>query len=83
MTPSPWSTTGTASGWRRRRAFVAAYEAARGAPFTREQWRGVSAAALYATSYGARCEHALGLSAAEGRCSRRLAQTADARYFRV
>lgn len=36
------------------RAFVAAYEAAKGAPLDRER---VSAAAIYAMAYTARCEH--------------------------
>lgn len=42
------------------REFVLAYERCRSVPFTADQWRAVSAAALYALCYGARCEHALG-----------------------
>jgi hypothetical protein len=38
-------------------AFVDDYEAARGARFTREERAAVDAAWIYATAYGARCEH--------------------------
>ena len=38
-------------------AFIADYEAARGAPFTPEQRRMTSAGLVAATAYGARCEH--------------------------
>ena len=40
-------------------AFVRDYERARGAPFTDREWRVAKAAWVYATAYGARCEHAL------------------------
>lgn len=40
-------------------AFVAEYEAARGRPFTREEYQTLKAAKIYGLAYGARCEHAL------------------------
>jgi hypothetical protein len=40
-------------------AFLAEYEAARGKPFTREEYRTLTAAKIYGLAYGARCEHAL------------------------
>jgi hypothetical protein len=39
------------------RAFVAAYEAARGRPFDRAERARLDAAAIYALAYTARCEH--------------------------
>jgi hypothetical protein len=39
------------------RAFVADYEAARGAPFSPAEQETIDAAWVYATAYGARCEH--------------------------
>jgi hypothetical protein len=39
------------------RAFVAAYEAARGQPFDRAERARLDAAAIYALAYTARCEH--------------------------
>ena len=39
------------------RAFVADYEAARGARFSQAERDAINAAWLYATAYGARCEH--------------------------
>lgn len=39
------------------RAFVADYEAARGGRFSRAERRTIDAAWVYATAYGARCEH--------------------------
>jgi hypothetical protein len=41
------------------RAFIAEYEAVRGAPFTGAEWDGMAAAATYAIAYGARLEHSL------------------------
>ena len=41
------------------RAFVDAYERARGAPFTVEELRRISAAATYLIAYTARCEHSV------------------------
>ncbi|MDQ6779335.1 MAG: phosphotransferase [Actinomycetota bacterium] len=38
-------------------AFISDYETARGAPFTREERQGASAAMIAAVSYSARCEH--------------------------
>jgi hypothetical protein len=40
-------------------AFVEDYERARGYPFDEQEWRVVRASWVYATAYGARCEHAL------------------------
>ncbi len=40
-------------------AFVEDYERARGQPFDDREWRVVRASWVYATAYGARCEHAL------------------------
>jgi hypothetical protein len=40
------------------RAFVADYERERGKPFTTEEHRAISAAAVHAIAYTARCEHA-------------------------
>jgi hypothetical protein len=39
------------------RAFVADYEAARGGPFSHAERETIDAAWVYATAYGARCEH--------------------------
>jgi len=41
------------------RAFIAAYEAACGAPFTAGEWVEIAAAATYALAYAARLEHSL------------------------
>ena len=41
------------------RAFIAAYEAARGARFTDTEWESMAAAATYSLAYGARLEHSL------------------------
>jgi hypothetical protein len=38
-------------------AFAAAYEQARGAPFTHNEWRVLRAALVYTMAYTARCEH--------------------------
>ncbi len=63
------------------RAFVSDYEAARCAPFTPEEWVTVSAAALYAACYGARCEHAVGTPRSSGRFGRRVESLPDRGYF--
>ena len=54
------------------RAFVAEYETARGARFSQAERETVDAAWLYATAYGARCEHSdaqLGLPWAEAQAT--------------
>jgi hypothetical protein len=50
-------------------AFVADYEAARGAPFSTDERRALVAAARYATAYTARCEHSLDNGATDGRAA--------------
>jgi hypothetical protein len=53
-------------------AFVAEYEAARGARFSQPERETVDAAWVYATAYGARCEHSdaqLGLPWAEAQAT--------------
>jgi hypothetical protein len=40
-------------------AFVDAYEATRGRPFSRAERRAIAAAAAFQSAYGARCEHAV------------------------
>jgi hypothetical protein len=40
-------------------AFVDAYEATRGRPFSRAERRAIAAAAVFLSAYGARCEHAV------------------------
>jgi hypothetical protein len=57
--------------------FIAEYEAARGKPFTPEEYQTMRAAKLYGLAYGARLEHALNPqenSYPEGSCRARLAQ---------
>jgi len=58
-------------------AFVAAYEAARVRPFTREEYQTLKAAKIYGLAYGARCEHTLhphDTIYPEGSCRASLAQ---------
>ncbi|GHO90509.1 hypothetical protein KSF_005570 [Reticulibacter mediterranei] len=58
-------------------AFIVEYEAARGKPFTPEEYQTMRAAKLYGLAYGARLEHALNpqeISYPEGSCCARLAQ---------
>ncbi|HET9991769.1 MAG TPA: hypothetical protein VFQ65_24740, partial [Kofleriaceae bacterium] len=59
------------------RAFVAAYEVARGRPFERAERTRLDAAAIYALAYTARCEHG---HARPGAMSAALAAAPD-RYF--
>ena len=40
-------------------AFIAAYEEARGTPFTSDEQQTLQAAKIGSLAYGARCEHAL------------------------
>ncbi len=40
-------------------AFIAAYEEARGTPFTSDEHQTLQAAKIGSLAYGARCEHAL------------------------
>jgi hypothetical protein len=53
-------------------AYVADYEAARGAPFTSVQRSAAGAAALYTLCYTARCEVSLGAAAGHRRAGERL-----------
>lgn len=59
-------------------AFVAAYEAARGRPFTAAERARLNAGAIYAFAYTARCEH--GHTAGPGQMCEALATAPDA-YF--
>ena len=64
-------------------AFVRACERARGHPFSREELVRVSAAAAYAVSYTARCEHALDPAGekTEGSFREALARATDSGYL--
>jgi Ser/Thr protein kinase RdoA (MazF antagonist) len=74
---SPWT-------WPSRdqaRAFVAAYEAARGTPFDRAERARLDAAAIYALAYTARCQHGyVGGSDGKSAMCEALAAAPD-RYF--
>lgn len=54
-----WATSGGRQfpSLREALAFAAAYEEARGAPFTHKEWRALRAALVYTMAYTARCEH--------------------------
>ena len=57
--------------------YIDLYEAARGAPLDEDQHRSARAAAVFALSYTARCEHALTPGTRSGRASSRLAAEPD------
>ncbi|MBV8756381.1 MAG: hypothetical protein JO257_03835 [Deltaproteobacteria bacterium] len=59
------------------RTFVAAYEAARGTPFTAAERARLNAGAIYALAYTSRCEH--GHAGAAGMCE--VLASAPERYF--
>jgi hypothetical protein len=71
--PSAWPSRDEA------RAFVAAYEVARGRPFERAERARLDAAAIYAIAYTARCAHVLG-DGNPGVMGAKLADAPDA-YF--